>query len=267
MPGWSVFVLAAPLFGLALTPPTLDGVPQDLAPRHFTLETPTTLTLGDTAAPPSDAGEEAPTSEATPEPSEAGAASPVPSVAPSTVPNPGDEQYTADVIRRRELGQIHRALGIATWIAMTLNVAIGFMQFHDLYGLGSPGQNGNPCASGNDVWLGECYGEPYAHIASATTASLLYGATFVLSLAMPDPNGAAEGNGVFAEHLRIHEVLRWIHSIGMLAQIVIGALLSNGVFGDRANNYNTLEIVADIHQAIGWTTWGALSAAAAVMLF
>ena len=53
----------------------------------------------------------------------------------------------------------------------------------------------------------------------------------------------------------------------MLAQVVLGAMMSNGVFGDRANNYDLLQTMAGVHQAIGWVTWGALSGAAAVMLF
>jgi hypothetical protein len=149
---------------------------------------------------------------------------------------------------------------------MTSNLVIGMLQYNDRYGWGV-GVDQTPCASGHGIVLNECTGTPWVHVTSASITTTLYAGTFLLSLLMPDPNDADEGPGTFAEHLRIHEVLRWIHSIGMLAQIVIGALLSNGVFGDRANHFDTMQAMATVHQAIGWTTWGALTGAAAVMLF
>lgn len=178
-----------------------------------------------------------------------------------------DRRYTAQVRERRELGQIHRALGIATWVSMTATVVLGFIQFYNLYGLGA-GQDANPCATGGAVFGQEqCYGEPWPHRISAITTSALYSATFVLSFLMPDPNNASEGNGAFAEHLRIHQILRWVHLAGMLAQVGLGIALSSGAFGDRANDYNTLQTVGAVHQVIGWTTWGVLTAAGAIMLF
>lgn len=254
MPTWTALVLATPLFGLSLTPPALDGAmfgtPDAVVETVASLPMPGLLQVDDSLPDQeSDSG----------------------SVGTVQAPDQAaqaeeDARYAADVTRRREIGQVHRALGIATWIAMTANLVIGMMQYSDLYGFGA-GQDQNPCASGHGLVLNECYDYPWAHIISATTTSVLYGGTFILSLVMPDPNDASSGNGEFAQRLRIHEVLRWIHGIGMLAQIVIGAMLSNGVFGDRANDYNTLQVVADIHQAIGWVTWGALTGAAAVMLF
>ena len=258
MPGWTALILATPLFGLSLTPPTLDGAmlgtPDIVVDVAASLPMPGLLQVRDGS--PDDEALAA----------ESGGSVPEVQAPSAAAQAEEDARYSADVARRREVGQVHRALGIATWIAMTANLVVGMFQYNDLYGFGA-GQDRNPCASGNGLILNECYGDPYAHIISATTTSVLYGATFILSLAMPDPNQASEGNGEFAQRLRIHEVLRWIHSIGMLAQIVIGAMLSNGVFGDRANNYGTLEAVAAVHQTIGWVTWGALTGAAAVMLF
>ena len=37
---------------------------------------------------------------------------------------------------------------------------------------------------------------------SATTTTVLYSGTFILSLSMPDPNDADSGNGEFAQRLR-----------------------------------------------------------------
>jgi hypothetical protein len=284
MPGWTVLVLATPLFGLSLTPPTLDGAmfgtPDAVVGMTASLPMPSLLQTAD--AVPTDMAPEPRVDDAEAAPPET--APPVTETAPPEVQTPPpvaathvqtaeeaaqaaeDARYTADVIRRREIGQIHRAMGIATWIAMTINLVIGMLQYNDLYGWGA-GQENNPCTTGRGLILNECYGDPYAHIISATTTSVLYGGTFILSLSMPDPNDADQGNGEFAQHLRIHEILRWVHSFGMLSQIVIGALMSNGVFGDRANDYGTLEAIAAVHQTIGWVTWGALTGAAAVMLF
>lgn len=267
MPGLTALLLATPLFGMSLTPPTLDGamlgspvtVGAAVVGVTATLPMPGLLQLDDAA--PQEGGDTS-TSADEVAPQEGGAVESPEAAAQREA----DERYTREVMQRREIGQIHRALGIATWIAMTGNLVIGMMQYSDLYGFGA-GQNANPCASGQGIVLDECTGDPWAHIISATTTTTLYSATFILSLAMPDPNEASVGNGAFAEHLRIHEALRWVHSIGMLLQVVMGAMMSNGVFGDRANNYDVLQAMAGVHQAIGWVTWGALSGAAAVMLF
>jgi hypothetical protein len=257
MPGWTALLLATPLFGLSLTPPAVDGAmlgtPAAVVDFSASLPMPGLLQVDD-AALAAEAGAPPPT------------ATPAVASADDTAQAEADRRYTEDVMRRRELGQIHRAFGIATWIAMTGNLVIGMMQYSDLYGFGA-GQNGNPCASGQGIVLDECTGDPWAHIISASTTTTLYSATFILSLSMPDPNEASVGNGAFAEHLRIHEALRWVHSIGMLLQVVMGAMMSNGVFGDRANNYDVLQAMAAVHQTIGWVTWGALTGAAAVMLF
>jgi hypothetical protein len=248
MPGLTALLLATPMFGFTLAAPQFDvgflAAPDLAVDVAASLPVPELLQVDDAIA--AEGGhvmtpEEAAQAEA-------------------------DRQYTRDVATRREIGQVHRALGIATWFAMTANLVIGMLQYYDLYGFGA-GQNGNPCATGQGRTLDECSGVPYVHVVSASLTSGLYGATFLLSLVMPDPNQASEGPGQFAERLRIHEVLRWIHLVGMAAQIVVGAMLSNDVFGDRANNYDVMQAMATVHNAIGVVTWGALTGAAAIMLF
>lgn len=178
-----------------------------------------------------------------------------------------DRRYTEEVRRRREIGQVHRALGIATWASMTATVALGLIQYYNLYGFGD-GQDTNPCATGRAVFGQEqCYGIPWPHRISAITTSALYSVTFALSLVMPDPNQVSQGRGEFAERLRIHQALRWVHLVGMVAQAVLGIALTSGAFGDRANDYGTLQAVAIVHQIVGWTTWGTLTAAGALMIF
>ncbi len=242
MPGLAALILATPIFGFSLAAPTFDAAwlasPDSVASVTAALPAAELFQLAAATPPSPDAAAQA----------------------------EEDRLYTEQVRQRQEIGTIHRALGITTWVSMTLTSILGIMQYSDLYGFGA-GRDQNPCTTGQGIILDECSGPPWAHAISATTTASLYTVTFTLSLLMPDPNQASSGNGQFAEHLRIHEALRWVHLIGMVAQMVLGLGVSNGLFGDRANNYDTLQIVAGVHQAIGWTTWGALTAAGAVMLF
>jgi hypothetical protein len=242
MPGLAALLLATPVFGFALAAPTLDvtwlAAPASVVEVSASIPMPQLLDVADTE--PLTAEEAAQAEE--------------------------DRRYTAQVRERQDLAAVHRALGIATWVSMTLTSVLGMMQYSDLYGFGA-GRADNPCTTGRGIVLDECSGVPWAHALTATTTTVLYSVTFTLSLVMPDPNDASSGNGPLAERLRIHEALRWVHLIGMVAQIFLGVGVANGLFGDRANDYDTLQIVAGVHQAIGWTTWGALTAAGAIMLF
>ena len=179
-----------------------------------------------------------------------------------------DARYAAEVRTRSELGAIHRALGITTWAAMTLTVVLGFFQYYNLYGIGA-GINDSLCVTGQGVIFGQdqCYGTPWPHLVGGVATAVLYSATFAISLALPDPNHVSEGRGQYAERIRIHQVLRWVHLAGMVLQMGMGIMLANGTFGDRTNDYGTLQAVAATHQVIGWVTWGAMTAAGAIMLF
>jgi hypothetical protein len=268
MNGLAMMILATPLFGFTLAPPPADLGSLDLSeadvamlsgPELGALPVPGLLEVA--ASVPDDTSAETPADVDPPR-----AATPV------DVDDDGlteeDRRYAADVRTRAELSPIHRAFGIATWGAMTITTILGFIQYYNLYGIGGPGRESTPCVTGDAVFgQDQCYGTPWPHLIAAMATTALYTVTFSLSLIMPDPNNVSEGPGEFAERVRIHEVLRWIHLVGMVAQTVLGFSVANGAFGDRANDFNTLEIVAGIHQAIGWTTWGALTAAAAVMIF
>lgn len=240
MPSLAALLFMTPIFGFALTPPPIE--PWMLDAGAVATET---RSLEDVAI----------------------SVQPIAVAASATADEEADRQFAEDVRMRRELGTIHRALGIATWVAMTATVVLGFVQYYNLYGIGA-GQNDNPCVLGTAVFgQDQCSGNPLPHRISAITTSALYTATFAMSFVLPDPNHASEGNGAFAERLRIHEALRWVHLAGMLLQAGMGIALSSGAFGDRANDYGTLQTVAVVHQVIGWTTWGALTAAGAIMVF
>ena len=112
-----------------------------------------------------------------------------------------------------------------------------------------------------------CSGTPWPHLISAGITTALYASTFALSLLMPDPDDSDEGDGEFAQTLRMHKLLRWVHFFGMISQIAIGTILANDVLGlDRANDYGTLQLLATIHMGIGIVTYGALTWAGALMV-
>ena len=240
MPSLAALLIMTPIFGFSLTPPTVE--PWMLDAGSVASETRALEDVADSLQP-------------------------IAVAASATADEEADRRFAEDVRMRRELGTVHRALGIATWVSMTATALLGFIQYYNLYGIGA-GQNDNPCVQGNAIFgQDQCSGNPWPHRISAITTSALYTATFALSFAMPDPNHASEGNGAYAEHLRIHEALRWVHLAGMLIQAGMGIALSSGAFGDRANDYSTLQTVAAIHQVVGWATWGTLTAAGAIMLF
>ena len=251
--GFAALLLATPLFGLQLHAPALHAGPLDgSVPGHalhamawlspaVALEVNASLPLA-TVDPSADAAADA----------------------------AAEGRRFADAVRQRfETGQVHRALGIATWLSMTATVGLGFVQYYNLYGIGAA-QDDNPCARGTAVFGQEqCWGTPLPHLVSAMTTSALYLATLSMSIGLltNDPNEALSGTGSYSDRMRAHSVLALIHLAGMLAQSVIGVGLTNGWFGDRANDYESLRTVAMVHQVVGWTTWGALGVAGALMLF
>jgi hypothetical protein len=266
MPGLAALIFATPLFGLSLTPvnPALSPTSLDpaMGPTLASLPLPVLLQADD-AAPEGAAANAAPAAEA-----EAPAAPVDEGETDADGLTEADRRYAEEVARRRELGTVHRAFGIATWGAMTITTVLGFIQYYNLYGVAGTPRDATPCVTGSAVFgQDQCWGTPWPHLIAALTTTALYTVTFSLSLVMPDPNDVDSGPGEFAERIRIHQALRWVHLVGMVAQMVIGVGLANGWFGDRANDYNTLEILAGVHQAIGWTTWGVLTAAGAMMLF
>ena len=100
------------------------------------------------------------------------------------------------------------------------------------------------------------------------TTTALYATTFTLSFLMPDPDNLSEGDSDFAETLNLHKTLRWVHLAGMLAQVFLGLASSQNWFGlDRANDFEAQQVLASVHQLVGWTTFGVLTAAGAIMVF
>ena len=181
-----------------------------------------------------------------------------------------EREYRDEIKLRNNLAGVHRIFGISTWIAMTLTLIAGGIDYHNLYGFGAD-IGDNPCVSGDAVFGDEfgCRGgirtikSGLAYITGG-----LYTTAFVLSLMMPDPDDLANGKGEFASTLRLHKTLRWVHFAGMLAQVVLGVVIAGRVGGlDRANDYGTLQALSTVHLGVGLVTWGAMSWAGALMTF
>jgi hypothetical protein len=257
MSSLAVMLLATPVFGLALEPPAIEpllniasvsaaaNLDRDRASGFALVALDEEGESGSDGDSDADAAEESDDSES----------------------SAADEQdvYVEEVKRRNSLAKIHRPLGIATWAAMTVTLALGFIQYYNLYGFFDD-QGSNPCVQGDAVFgQGQCTGFPWPHALSAGVTTGLYAAAFTVSLMMPDPDDLANAKGEFAERVRMHKLLRWVHFSGMIAQIALGIVIANAF--DRANDYDTLQTLGTIHLATGVVTYGALTWAGALMTF
>lgn len=269
MSALAILAFATPIFGFALTPPSASP------PSAEFLRVPVLAQVGGEEAPDQAEGaaapEEAESSEEVPEAELAAEPEPAPEPELGTEPEAGGSDmsdYAAQLRQRQEIATVHRALGIATWGAMLVTVGLGMIQYYNLYGFGS-GLDSTPCVTGNAVFgQDQCWGAPWVHRTAVIGTTLLYTTTFALSLAMPDPDNVSEGRGAFAEKMRIHETLRWVHFAGMLAQVFLGLASGQNWFGlDRANDFEAQRAIASVHQGIGLATFGVLTAAGAIMLF
>lgn len=234
MPSLAVLLVATPVFGLYLQPPTIEPI-ADLAGLVAVADV---RAIGPAALSEGQAGAD------------------------------DQAQYLAAIKKRNSLAKVHRPLGLATWAAMTATLALGIIQYYNLYGFFA-GQGENPCVKGDAIFGQEqCSGPPWPHRIGWITTTALYSATFTVSLMMPDPDDLGQSKGEFGDTLRMHKFLRWVHFGGMLAQLALGLIISNNLFGlDRANDYDTLQKLATVHMATGIVTYGALTWAGALMTF
>jgi hypothetical protein len=282
----AVLTLAIPLYGFALAP--TGAITPTPAPGSLLAIPAFAQVVGEGGgaegdAATSDAGE----AEASDVDGEMEAVEPVePAAEPaSSVPGPEEaaeaaqeeppppsndmQDFAAQLRQRQELASVHRAFGIATWGAMLITEVLGLIQFNNLYGFFAADAADTPCVQGTAAFgQDQCYGVPYPHLVASMTTTALYATTFTLSFLLPDPAGASEGDGAFANNLRIHKTLRWVHLVGMVAQVFLGFASAGNWFGvDRANDYDAQLAIASVHQLIGLTTFGVLTAAGALMLF
>lgn len=249
----AALALATPLFGFSLTPPDTAALTPSVGGMWGTPFFAQLDGASDTIGASEAEGD------ATDEPSDDEATEAGPSA-------PSGEALAAALRQRQEIATVHRAFGIATWASMLVTVALGFIQYYNLYGFFG-GRDDTPCVNGDAVFgQDQCWGAPWPHRIAALTTTALYATTFVLSFVMPDPLGASEGPN--AGDLRVHEALRWVHLGGMIAQVLLGFAVGQNWFGiDRANDFGAMQAIATVHQVIGLATFGVLTAAGAIMIF
>ncbi len=230
----TALLLATPIFGFSLAPPSVAALPHSAVPVVAQLETEAQLS----GAPASELSQ---------------------------------DEYVSQLKQRANLAKIHRTLGIATWAMTTVAVVAGTIQYRNLYG--APlitSREETPCLTGKAFPSQDtCSGTPWFHAITGFGAGALYFSTLALAIAMPDPDNASVGDSKFAKNVRMHKLLRWVHLTGMLAQMAIGVVVANpGLTGlDRANDYDTLKMLSGVHLVSGYVTLGALSWAGSIMLF
>jgi hypothetical protein len=242
----AALALATPIFGFSLTPPNVGP----LAFPGGLSSAPVFAQVDEAADEAEEASDE---DDATPR---------------RRQPSRNGSDLGAQLRQRNDIATVHRAFGIATWGSMLVTVILGFIQYYNLYGFFGSRED-TPCVSGNAVFgQDQCWGTPWAHRIAAIATTALYGTTFILSFTMPDPLDAAEGNSGLAPDLRLHKDLRWAHLGGMIVQVLLGLAVGQNWFGlDRANDFEAQRALATVHQLVGWTTFGLLTAAGLIMLF
>lgn len=257
----AALALATPIFGFALQPPSGDLA---LSPPPSTLlRMPVFAQVGGGAGEDVE-GDDAMAEDGAVEGTGAEGSANDAAEAPASE----GSDLAAQLRMRQEIGTVHRAFGIATWGAMLATVALGFIQYYNLYGFGGSLED-NPCVNGEAIFgQDQCWGTSWPHRVAAITTATLYTATFVMSFVMPDPLNVSEGDGAFAQNMRIHKALRWVHLGGMLAQMFLGLASAQNWFGiDRANDFEASQALASAHLGIGLATFGVMTAAGALMVF
>jgi hypothetical protein len=243
--------LATPIFGFSLTPPVVDPV--------IDLALPGSVAMLDDADMELDGELDAEL--------DADAADGEISDGDADAQAGDEDDYESQLARRNDLIKWHKPLGLATWGAMTVTTVLGLIQYYNLYGFFAD-QGSNPCVEGDAIFgQGQCTGTPLPHAIGAALTTGLYGATFTISLMMPDPDDLASTKGEFGDNLRLHKFLRWVHFGGMVAQAIIGVVIANDLGLDRANDYDTLQTLATVHMATGLVTLGALTWAGTIYAF
>ena len=185
----------------------------------------------------------------------------------STTPEAADEGDRSEGRHDRMRG-LHRGFGIATWAAMTATVLLGAFQYSDEYGLFAP-HGDTPCARGEAVFGQWQCETPVLHLSLAALTAALYATTFTLSyFARPASASEPDASSAYGSRLRTHRLLRWVHLAGMVGQVVGGVVVANlGAMGvDPEDNHRVFQGIATWHLAVGLVTWAALTWAGALMI-
>jgi hypothetical protein len=145
--------------------------------------------------------------------------------------------------KRRHRLETHQLLGLTTWAFMAASCVIGQLNYNDLYGGGS----------GRGSYM-----LPHQLLVYSTTG--LFTATGIYALLAPQP---------YKKPLKfdtglMHRIAAIGATAGMVAQVVLGFITARTA---DAGNPSGLHEMAKIHDVVGWTTFGFMTAAGAVWIF
>ncbi|MCB9637957.1 MAG: hypothetical protein H6727_03520 [Myxococcales bacterium] len=140
---------------------------------------------------------------------------------------------------------LHQIFGIGSLVLLTATVVIGQINAIDFFE--------GRLSSQTMLWV---------HRGLAIATAVAYGGARVLAWILPrEPGEASEGGGF--DSAKAHNILSWLHGIGMIALIVGGVL--NRVIVPSSTDAKIAMTVG--HLAAGYFTWATLSAAAVVITF
>jgi hypothetical protein len=145
--------------------------------------------------------------------------------------------------RRRHRLETHQFLGLTTWAFMAASCIIGQLNYNDLYGGGS-GRGG--------------YMMPHRLLVYSTAG--LFTATGIYALLAPQP---------YKKPLKfdtglLHRIAAIGATAGMVAEVVLGFITARTA---DSGNSSGIKQTAEIHNAIGWTTFGFMTVAGTAWLF
>lgn len=140
---------------------------------------------------------------------------------------------------------LHQIFGIGSLVLLTATVVLGQINAIDFFE--------GRLSSQTMLWV---------HRGLAIATAVAYGGARVLAWVLPrEPGEKSEGGGF--DSAKAHNILAWLHGIGMIALIVGGVL--NRVIIPSSTDAKIAMTVG--HLAAGYFTWATLSAAAVVITF
>jgi len=145
--------------------------------------------------------------------------------------------------KRRHRLETHQFLGLTTWAFMAASCIVGQLNYNDLYGGGS----------GRGSYL-----MPHRLLVYSTTG--LFAATGIYALLAPQP---------YKKPLQfdtglVHRIAAIGATAGMVAQVVLGFITARTA---DSGNGSGLKDMAKVHDVVGWTTFGFMTAAGTAWLF